>query len=238
MAKTPARPAKKGRGTRSHKPPREPVSPEPGRREQNKRNKLERIIAAARYLFVQKGFDATGIRDIARHAGVATGTIFKYAENKRDLVFLAANDEFEALTARAFATVPPDARLLHQLVELFRNYYGFYYRNKCMAQILLREIFFFTVGRQARRTLQNVESTVARLAALIAAAQKRGELRPSEDPAQIARLLYSIYQIEVRRWVDNEPLDVEKGVANLRRMLALALRGASVEMVSHAGPQL
>jgi len=197
-----------------------------GRREQNKKDKLDRIIVAARQSFVECGFDAARIRDIASQAGVATGTIFKYAEDKRDLVFLVANDEFEALTARAFAMVPADARLLDQFENLFRNYYRFYYQNKRLARILLREIFFFNVGRQARRTMQNVQSTIVRLAGVIQAAQQRGEVRRSEDPEQIARLLYSIYQIEVRRWVDHEPLSVKQGIATLRRMLALALRGS------------
>jgi AcrR family transcriptional regulator len=227
MAKAPRKSASRDREIPAGK--RTPLRAEPlkfGRREQNKKDKLERIIAAARQSFVDNGFDATRIRDIARQAGVATGTIFKYAEDKRDLVFLAANDEFEALTARAFAALPVDARFLDQLEDLFRNYYLFYCRNKRLARILLREIFFFNVGRQAPRTIQNVQSTIDRLAAVVRAAQRRGEVRSSEDPNQIARLLYSIYQIEVRRWVDHEPLSVEKGIATLRQILALALRGS------------
>lgn len=227
MAKASKRSVNRDRGKRAGKrAPLRAGSLKLGRREQNKKDKLERIIAAARQLFVQNGFDAAKIRDIAHQACVATGTIFKYAEDKRDLVFLAANDEFEALTARAFAAVPVEGRLLDQLADLFRNYYLFYYRNKRLARILLREIFFFNVGRQAHRTIQNVQSTIDRLAGVVQAAQKRGEVRSSEDPNQIARLLYSIYQIEVRRWVDHEPLNVEKGIATLRRMLALALRGS------------
>lgn len=227
MAKAQRRSANGDRGKRGAKRAPLRAGPlKPGRREQNKKDKLERIIAAARQSFVDHGFDETKIRDIARQAGVATGTIFKYAEDKRDLVFLAANDEFEALTDRSFVGVPVDANFLAQLESLFRNYYSFYRKNKRLARILLREIFFFNVGRQAPRTIQNVQSTIDRLAAVVQAAQMRGEVRSSEDPSQIARLLYSIYQIEVRRWVDHEPLSVGKGIATLCKLLALALRGS------------
>jgi AcrR family transcriptional regulator len=201
-----------------------------GRREQNKRDKLARIIVAARQLFTKKGFDATRISDIARRAKVAEGTVFIYAQDKRDLIFLAVNDEFEAVTNYAFVSVPLRAPLLDQLTELFRHYYIFYNRNQGLAHILLREIFFFGIGRQAARTKDAVSSTLVRLTAVIGAAQKTGEIRTTEDASQIARLLYSIYQIEVRRWVDNEPLDVDEGVATLRKMLALALRGSAVHL--------
>ncbi len=70
----------------------------PGQREKNKLEKLQRIREAARELFVQKGFDETTTREIAVRAGVGIGTVFIYAENKRDLLFLVANDDLEAVT--------------------------------------------------------------------------------------------------------------------------------------------
>ena len=57
-------------------------------RERNRRDKLQRITAAARALFVEKGFDETTTREIARRADVALGTLFLYATDKRDLLFL------------------------------------------------------------------------------------------------------------------------------------------------------
>src|SRR2546421_5744523 len=77
----------------------------PGQRERNKLDKLRRIKDAARELFVAKGFDDTTTREIALRAGVGIGTIFVYAENKRDLLFLIANEELEKVTERAEAAV-------------------------------------------------------------------------------------------------------------------------------------
>ena len=65
-------------------------------RERNRRDKLQRITAAARALFVEKGFDETTTREIARRADVALGTLFLYATDKRDLLFLICTDELEA----------------------------------------------------------------------------------------------------------------------------------------------
>ena len=56
-------------------------------------SKLRRIKDAARELFIAKGFDDTTTREIAQRASVGIGTLFIYADNKRDLLFLVANDE-------------------------------------------------------------------------------------------------------------------------------------------------
>ena len=70
----------------------------PGLRERNKIEKLQRITAAARDLFIEKGFDETTTREIAQRAHVGLGTLFLYATDKRDLLFLICTEELEALT--------------------------------------------------------------------------------------------------------------------------------------------
>jgi len=45
----------------------------------------EEIIAAALELFVERGFAATRLDDVAAHAGVSKGTLYLYFESKEDL---------------------------------------------------------------------------------------------------------------------------------------------------------
>jgi AcrR family transcriptional regulator len=49
--------------------------------------RVDDIERAARAAFSEKGYSATSIADIAAGAGVVEGTIYKYFENKRDLLF-------------------------------------------------------------------------------------------------------------------------------------------------------
>lgn len=51
-----------------------------------------RLLDAATRLFVEHGYDRTRPQDIARHAGVATGTFYLHFRDKED-VFLAFADE-------------------------------------------------------------------------------------------------------------------------------------------------
>ena len=65
--------------------PRRPRSPRWRRR---KDARPEEIVAAALDVFVERGFAATKLEDVARRAGVTKGTIYLYFENK-DALFKA-----------------------------------------------------------------------------------------------------------------------------------------------------
>ncbi|WP_255330433.1 TetR/AcrR family transcriptional regulator [Paracoccus albicereus] len=47
--------------------------------------KREQILAGAKSVFMTKGFDAAGVNDICRAAGVSKSTLYVYFENKEDL---------------------------------------------------------------------------------------------------------------------------------------------------------
>ena len=81
------------------------------RRERNKADKLRRIKEAAYDLFAEKGYDQTTTREIASRAGVALGTIFTYASDKRDLLFLIFNDRQDELRRVSFAAIPENAAI-------------------------------------------------------------------------------------------------------------------------------
>ena len=88
-----------------------------GQREKNKLEKLQRIRDATRELFVEKGYDETTTREIAVRAAVGIGTVFTYAENKRDLLFLIANDELDAVATRCEAGVSDRASCLQNSAD-------------------------------------------------------------------------------------------------------------------------
>ena len=76
-----------------------PVSSQPvGRRERNKQEKLDRITAAARELFAERGVDEVTTQEIADKADIGAGTLFLYAKTKGELLLLVQNSSYaEAL---------------------------------------------------------------------------------------------------------------------------------------------
>jgi AcrR family transcriptional regulator len=81
------------------------MSRRPGLRERNKQRTREEIARAAHELFVERGYNATTLPDIAEAAGVSTRTIFAYFPSKEDILF----DDLERMKgalARALADRP------------------------------------------------------------------------------------------------------------------------------------
>ena len=81
---------------------------------------------AARALFVGKGYDEATMRDIARLADVGLGTLFLYAADKRDLLFLAYDDEHEQIVKAVTNFRPTHASLLEDLTAYFRALYDIF----------------------------------------------------------------------------------------------------------------
>lgn len=63
-------------------------------------SRRERILAAARKVFREKGYDRTTVSDVVREAGVAQGTFYLYFPSKKD-AFLALTHQLPELMTRA-----------------------------------------------------------------------------------------------------------------------------------------
>jgi AcrR family transcriptional regulator len=87
-----------------------------------------RILQAARTRFESFGFRRTTIAEIARDAGIAVGTVYRYFENKEEILVAAVNEASEAwlVDARAILAGPGTAeerfsRLGKSSIEYFRK---------------------------------------------------------------------------------------------------------------------
>ncbi len=203
----------------------EVIAPHIGRRARNKRDKLNRIKTAARRLFVSKGFDDATLREIATRAGVGLGTVFLYAANKRDLLFLIANDGLEEATAAAAAAVTLDAPLLDNLLAMFRCHYVFFARQPALSRLVLREMTFYETGAQARAFQATRDALIALIEEAVALAIKQGSIAAAETPRLIGWTVFCIYQVELRRWLSERDLDLRKGMGRLRRTLKVCVTG-------------
>lgn len=196
-----------------------------GLRERNKADKLQRIQQAARELFIEKGYDDTTTREIARRADVGLGTLFSYASDKRDLLFLIFNSELEQVIDEASRNALEDAPFLDQLLIFFRSFYRFFAQQPALSRFMLRELTFYVSGTQARRFQQGRDNLLRCLGVLAANAQAANRIGTSEELEIIAQALFSIYASELRRWLSVDNPDLESGLAHLRRMLRLQILG-------------
>lgn len=62
-----------------------PITPSPHKRERRKEARPGELLDAALALFVEKGFAATRVEEVAARAGVSKGTLFLYFPSKEEL---------------------------------------------------------------------------------------------------------------------------------------------------------
>ena len=196
-----------------------------GLRERNKRDKLKRIKDAAQTLFVAKGFDDATMREIAQRAGVGLGTIFLYAENKRDLLFLTINEELEAVTQKAEDSIDASAALMDNLLTIAKVHYEFFGRQPALSRLVLREMAFYDSGAQARPFQLTRDRLIKLFGSVIEQAAKRKLVSLPESPQFIGWTIFCIFQVELRRWLSNDELKPRAGLRALERALTLLIVG-------------
>jgi TetR/AcrR family transcriptional regulator, cholesterol catabolism regulator len=195
-----------------------------GRREQNKLDKRERIRRAAWEMFTEIGYDDTTTRAVADRADVATGTLFLYAADKRDLLCLVMHDELAAVTDDRFATMRPDVSLVQQLMHLFSGLFAMYRAYPELAAAFVRH-FPGADGPNGRALMKLTVNAVSRIAELIVTMQERGEVAADIDAFQAATNFFSLYFGVLISWISGLMTNDFALDATLRGALELQIRG-------------
>jgi len=196
-----------------------------GRRERKKLATRERIRAAAADLFNRRGYGAATMRQIAQRAHVGLGTLFNYAEDKRDLVFLIFNEELNAVTDVALAAPRAGRPLVAQLLAVFAVHYRWLATQPALARILLQELTFYSSGKQAATFHSIRKRLIDGIEALVRKAQESDEISKEESPALIARYIFFVYSASLRWWIAAPHPRPARGIAELRRLLRLQYEG-------------
>ena len=197
----------------------------PSLREKNKLDKRQRIRRAARDLFSKQGFEATTLRQIAKRAHVALGTLFNYAHDKRDLTFLIFNEELDELVKEAIESSRAGRNLLEQLMRLWEPHYHYFAQSPVLTRLLLREMTFYAEGTEAGRFHAIRARVLGHIEQLVREAQQEAVLADSESARTIALLLFFVYSGAVRWWIAQDDPSPDDGVGDLRRLIDIQIKG-------------
>jgi AcrR family transcriptional regulator len=162
--------------------------------EEHKDERRKRILAAARKLVVQSGYDGLTMRDLAKAARVSVPTLYNLFGSK-DAILLA---ELEASAKLIAAKIVPTA-------SFFKN--GEIVFEAGMAQIEEAPEFHRAVMQMALTSPESMESRqraeeayIALMAGNLAAAKAAGELAPWAEPAIVARHMFALYMACFLAW--------------------------------------
>ncbi|GAA4672596.1 TetR/AcrR family transcriptional regulator [Frondihabitans cladoniiphilus] len=124
-----------------------PVSEQLGRRERNKLEMRRRLATAAAQLFMERGYDAVSMSDVAAAAKVAEQTVYNYFPTKPQLVLDRADDFRErsrmAVLDRDPALTPAEALgvQVHEDIDRFTSRATSFARGEFPAQSVESETF-------------------------------------------------------------------------------------------------
>ncbi len=150
------------------------------------RRNYERLLEVAAEAFAEHG-EGASLDDIAKRAGVGSGTLYRHFPTRQALLEAAYVDRIEAIAARAdeiAGQLPPGEALVEWLNELGTG----------MLQVRgLKALLGSAVtdGSATAATLcaDTMRSAVTRL---VEAAQREGTLRPDVEPIEVLRLAHGV----------------------------------------------
>lgn len=190
-----------------------------------KEDKRARLRDAAWALFREKGFEHTTTKEIAARAGVASGTLFLYARDKADVLFLVFHERLSAAVDEGLRTLP-DGPLLEQLLHLFAGFFRVYEEAPEVARAFIKELPGAD-GPNAQLTNTLTMSLLTHVSGLIQRAQAKGELAADVPPMLLAQNAFALYFFALMAWLGR--VTTLEGALDplLRSSLSLQLRGLS-----------
>ncbi len=179
-----------------------------------------RALVAAMGLFWEKGYEATGMRELSAHTGVAISSLYATFGGKRDIYLAALAEYRRAEYAEMEQRLAAPGPLRTALAEVFARLI-----ERLMADPARRGSFSVNAAVELGGQDEDVTSQLRRhfdevaalLAGRLAAAQAAGEIADRFPAADLAHfLLFELYALAMM-------VKVYPGRAHLERAAAVAL---------------
>lgn len=148
-----------------------------------------RILAAARKRFEQFGYRRTSIAEIARDAGIAVGTVYRYFETKEATFLAVVEHTIDAWLAEARRVLATPGSAVERLARLGTASIEFNRRSKLMESILARDVEIILAPHLDRLNTDLLERNVAMIADVVRDGVREGSLR-DVDPETAAFILF------------------------------------------------
>ncbi|HKE89478.1 MAG TPA: TetR/AcrR family transcriptional regulator [Gemmatimonadales bacterium] len=176
--------------TRSPRSSRQPRSSGPGRRskprwQRRKDARPEEIVNAALEEFVERGFAATRLEDVARRAGVTKGTLYLYFKNKEALFKAVVRQTIVPVIAQGESTAQSFKGSARELLEqLVREYWRLVYETSLAG---IPKLMISEAANFPQLTRFYYDEVVTRghrlLGSVIERGMKNGEFRKVDVPS-------------------------------------------------------
>ena len=162
------------------------------RRAMAKQQTREKVLQAARELFIERGYEGATIRDIAKAAGMSTGAVFASFADKNELFDAILNDDFAALLEPMQDAAVGAASAREALVGMFGAAYRAHAHQLPLILAALAASWIRTpeAERLRRESMRPIRALVLEV---LERGVERGELVQRFDLRLIADLMWDLF---------------------------------------------
>lgn len=155
--------------------------------------KQDKILAAATKEFAEYGFDSANINNIAEHAGVSIGSMYKYFNNKADLYLTVVHMGVEALKAALDEIIIRETDLFTRIEMIIRAIQA-HSRQQVNLTRLYNEMTTESHSDLTWAVVSDMEGITAQLyASFISEEQQAGKVRTDIDARYFAFFLDNLF---------------------------------------------
>jgi AcrR family transcriptional regulator len=170
---------------------------------------LDELLDVVVRVFIDRGYDATSMEDLARATGRTKSSIYHHVDGKEHLLALALSRAVDALSAVLEEQAAGEGSPVERLERVVRGSVQVLVSQLPYVTLLLRVRGNTDVEREA---LERRRAFDRRLSALVGEAVRAGEVRGDLDPRLVTRLLFGTVN-SVTEWYrpggDHGSQDVE-----------------------------
>jgi AcrR family transcriptional regulator len=170
----------------------------PGLRERKRAKTRALIQAEAVRLFIERGYDATSVEQVADAAEVSPSTVFRYFPTKADLVVY---DDLDAVLIAAYRAQPPGLGVVEALRGAMRASYAAFSGGEMALQVERAQLLT-TVPELQSAMLGELVRTMNEFVGLIA---ERSGLAPDDD--RVVALAGAVIGVSIGAWFGSDDFD-------------------------------
>ncbi len=162
------------------------------RRALAKQQTRAKVLAAARRLFSEQGYEGATIRDIAAAAGMSTGAVFANFTDKSDLFREIMLSDLDLLLQEMSEAAKKGRSAEDALVRIFTAGYAFYKGQLPLARAMF-SVSWSPIEGKTVRNLESVTRIVELMGEQLTQAIEHGELSQEADVKLRSQMLFDAY---------------------------------------------
>jgi AcrR family transcriptional regulator len=205
------------------KPPEDTDAPT-SLRAQSKLKTRRRVLDAARELFMERGYEAATIRDIASEAGLSTAAVFASFVDKTDLFNAVMAEDFQRQVEHLREAAKPDATVEDAVLSVFEAGYRFHGAQLPLLQAAISLSWSHGLGGEFGDR-PSFGLAMDALAEILSRGVESGELKASPDQIRLAaEVLWDAYVSNYRRALFDD-WSADRLIERVRQQVQLVLAG-------------